>query len=97
MVAGKVGSGKTTLLYSIMEETHKKSGSMHVCGSIAYVEQEPFIISGTVEDNITFGLEYNQSQFTKAIEAACLDKDLANLPSQQKTVIGERGVNVSGG
>jgi len=50
-----------------------------------------------VEDNITFGLEYNQSQFTKAIEAACLDKDLANLPSQQKTVIGERGVNVSGG
>ena len=70
---------------------------MDVCGSIAYVEQEPFIITGSVEENITFGVEYNHSQFTKAIEVACLYKDLANLPSQQKTVIGERGVNVSGG
>ena len=29
-------------------------------GKIAYVEQEPFIISGTIEENITFGLEYNE-------------------------------------
>lgn len=59
MVAGKVGSGKTTLLYSIMEECQLASGSLKVQGRIAYVEQEPFITSGTVEENITFGLEYD--------------------------------------
>jgi len=63
MVAGKIGSGKTTLLYSIMDETRKMSGSLSVKGKIAYVEQEPFIFSGTIEENITFGLIYDQERF----------------------------------
>lgn len=59
MVAGKIGSGKSTLLYSIMNETMVKSGKLVVKGKIAYVEQEPFIISGNIEDNICFGLQYD--------------------------------------
>jgi ABC-type multidrug transport system fused ATPase/permease subunit len=59
MVAGKIGAGKTSLLYSIMEENRKLSGNLQVKGRIAYVEQEPFIFSGTVEENITFGLVYD--------------------------------------
>jgi ABC-type multidrug transport system fused ATPase/permease subunit len=63
MVAGEIGSGKTTLLNSIMNETIKKLGSLEVKGKIAYVEQEPFIISGNIEENITFGLEFNEEWF----------------------------------
>ena len=56
IVVGKIGNGKTTLLMSLMDETVKLSGTQLVKGRIAYVEQEPFIFSGTIEDNITFGL-----------------------------------------
>ena len=54
-VVGQVGCGKTSLLYSIMDETIVNGGTSSVVGSIAYVEQEPFIISDSVENNIRFG------------------------------------------
>jgi len=47
-VVGKVGCGKTSLLYSIMEETLLLKGERTVNGTIAYVEQEPFIFSASV-------------------------------------------------
>ena len=47
-VVGKVGCGKTSLLYSIMEETQLLKGDRVVQGTLAYVEQEPFIYSATV-------------------------------------------------
>ena len=56
VVVGKIGSGKSSLLYSIMDETLKKAGSHKVNGTIAYVEQNPFIFQGTICDNICFGL-----------------------------------------
>ena len=54
-VVGQVGCGKTSLLYSIMDETINTGGTSSVVGTIAYVEQEPFIISDSVENNIRFG------------------------------------------
>lgn len=54
-VVGQVGCGKTSLLYSVMDETIVNGGTSSVVGSIAYVEQEPFIISDSVENNIRFG------------------------------------------
>ena len=59
MIVGKIGCGKTTLLYSIMSETSHMNGKSDVRGKIAYVEQEPFIMSGTIESNVTFGLEFD--------------------------------------
>lgn len=76
LVVGKVGSGKTSLLYSIMEENRLKSGTLNIKGRIAYVEQEPFIISGTIQENITFGIVYDSTLFNQCISAACLDQDL---------------------
>lgn len=54
-VVGKVGCGKTTFLQSVMEETQVMKGKFKVNGSIAYVEQDPFIISASVKKNILFG------------------------------------------
>ena len=70
VVVGKIGSGKTSLLYSIMDETVNKKGTHEIKGKIAYVEQEPFIFSGTIMDNICFGLEYAACRFNKAVKAA---------------------------
>jgi ABC-type multidrug transport system fused ATPase/permease subunit len=59
VVAGRIGSGKTTLLHSVMQETEIMGGKASIKGKIAYVEQEPFIFSGSVTDNITFGLPFD--------------------------------------
>ena len=53
-----------------MEETEKKSGTIEVKGKIAYVEQEPFIFSGTIQENITFGLKYDKGKFDFAIKVS---------------------------
>jgi ABC-type multidrug transport system fused ATPase/permease subunit len=76
VIVGKSGNGKTTLLNSLMDETIKLTGSQEVCGRIAYVEQEPFIFSATVEDNITFGLVYNEERFNYAVKLAQLSDDM---------------------
>ena len=75
VVVGKIGSGKTTLLHSIMDETVKLSGEQVVKGKIAYVEQEPFIFSASIEDNITFGLKYSETRFKRAVVGAALIGD----------------------
>lgn len=76
MVAGTIGSGKTTLLYAIMEENKRMSGNLNIKGKVAYVEQEPFIFSGSVEENITFGLVYDERRFKKCVRASCLESDM---------------------
>ena len=54
-------------------------------------------MSGTIEENITFGLAYNEEKFKQALYASCFDKDIENLNNGKDTIIGERGVNISGG
>jgi ABC-type multidrug transport system fused ATPase/permease subunit len=97
IVAGEIGSGKTTLLYSILNETVKTEGTLNVRGTIAYVEQDPFIISGSIEKNITFGLEFNEEWFDHVLNASALDRDMPSFNKGRHTMIGERGVNISGG
>lgn len=80
-----------------MEGTKKVKGSLKVHGTIAYVEQEPFIISASIRDNILFGKQLNEQMLQKALEASQLVKDVAQFSNGVDTVIGERGVNISGG
>ena len=63
IVVGTVGSGKTSLLHALMNETNKTGGEQEVRGKIAYVEQEPFIFSASIRDNVCFGLDYDPEKF----------------------------------
>ena len=53
--------------------------------------------SATVADNITFGRKFNKERFDSSVKAAQLETDMANLSNGADTVIGERGINISGG
>lgn len=97
MVVGTVGCGKSSMLHAVMGELKKTSGTSEINGKIAYVEQEPFIYSASVLDNIIFGNPFDSDRFQKALEAASLDKDMQNFSNGAFTIIGERGINVSGG
>lgn len=62
-----------------MHETTLKKGKAFINGSIAYVEQEPYIMSATVKANIMFGLEFDQERMDEAIKYSMLTGDLENL------------------
>ncbi|XP_072205259.1 multidrug resistance-associated protein 1 isoform X2 [Excalfactoria chinensis] len=96
-VVGQVGCGKSSLLSALLGEMVKKEGYVVVKGSIAYVPQQAWIQNATLEDNIIFGREMNESRYKRVIEACALLPDLEILPMGDRTEIGEKGVNLSGG
>ncbi|RKP04707.1 P-loop containing nucleoside triphosphate hydrolase protein, partial [Thamnocephalis sphaerospora] len=99
-------SGKSSLCMAALRELRPLAGSVktlvrpsHADGQmrIAYLSQSPWIIAGTVLENILFGEPYDPVWFTKVVEACALAADLAALPHAERTFIGERGITLSGG
>lgn len=96
-IVGPIGSGKSSLLNTMLGEMRKISGHVHVRGKISYAPQTPFLLHTTVRENITFGQEFDEERYAKTIEACALQADLDVLLAGDQTVIGERGINLSGG
>ncbi|SJM84141.1 probable Metal resistance protein YCF1 [Zygosaccharomyces bailii] len=96
-VVGRVGSGKSALIQSILGDLFRVKGFATVHGSIAYVSQVAWIMNGTVKDNILFGHKYDADFYDKTIKACALTIDLAVLPDGDKTIVGEKGISLSGG
>jgi len=96
-VIGTIGSGKTSFLLSFLRETPKTQGQLRFEGRVAYVEQEPIIFSGTVQDNILFGREYDEQLYKTVVRACNLHEDFRQFQNGDKTVVGERGITLSGG
>lgn len=97
-IIGQVGSGKSSLLQAILGELPLSTGSLHIpTRKFSYASQTPWIISGSIKQNILFGNEYDPERFRKVIRVCALESDLARLPERENTLLGERGVNLSGG
>ncbi|CAM6129988.1 unnamed protein product [Calypogeia fissa] len=96
-VVGMVGSGKSSLLSSILGEMPKLSGKVAISGSTAYVAQTAWIQSGTIEENIMFGLPMDQKKYLETIRVCSLERDFEIMEHGDQTEIGERGINLSGG
>ena len=96
-IIGKVGSGKSSLILALMDEMVRHEGSVKKNGNMAYISQEAFLQNDTIENNITFGKEYDHKKITDVITICEMNPDLDILPGGEKTEIGERGINMSGG
>ncbi|ORY02314.1 P-loop containing nucleoside triphosphate hydrolase protein [Basidiobolus meristosporus CBS 931.73] len=98
-VVGPVGAGKTSLCMGILNELHLDHGSMYLAPSIriAYAAQSPWLFAGTIKENILFGAAYEPLRFAKVIQACQLESDFLILSNGENTLIGERGVTLSGG
>jgi ATP-binding cassette subfamily B protein len=109
-IVGPQGSGKTTLLQLIPRIYDATAGEITLDGmniktfrltdlrkSIGFVSQEPFLFSGTIRENITFGEPMEEKQLIRATQAAAVYDTIAGFPRGFDTVIGEKGVMLSGG
>jgi ABC-type multidrug transport system fused ATPase/permease subunit len=109
IVCGPVGSSKSSLLMALLGELEPVAGSVTLgdgsasAGAggaavrVSYASQNPFLTTGTVKENILCGAPYDAARYASVLDACCLRHDLALWPQGDDTVIGERGVNCSGG
>ncbi|XP_009946457.1 PREDICTED: multidrug resistance-associated protein 6, partial [Leptosomus discolor] len=96
-VVGQVGAGKSSLLSALLGELEKTDGSVTMKDTAAYVPQQAWIQNASVEDNILFGKEMDETWFNTVIDACALQPDLESFPVGRKSEIGDKGINISGG
>uniref|UniRef100_A0A182JFG2 Uncharacterized protein n=1 Tax=Anopheles atroparvus TaxID=41427 RepID=A0A182JFG2_ANOAO len=96
-VIGPVGAGKSSLIHAILGELPLESGSIKVNGDISYASQEPWLFSGTVRQNILFGLPMDRERYKQVVKTCALERDFHLFADGDKTIVGERGVSLSGG
>lgn len=110
-IIGMIGAGKSTLVQLIPRIFDAEQGMVLFDGtpirdislaelrrSIGYVDQEPFLFSATIRENITFGYaEAAEEEIRNVIHLAGLTPDLQRFPQGLDTLVGERGVSLSGG
>jgi ATP-binding cassette subfamily B protein AbcA/BmrA len=111
-IVGPSGSGKTTL-FSLFERFYKpQEGTISIGGTsindftllswrsqIGYVSQESPIVSGTIRDNICYGIDRDitDEELNQVAKMAYADQFISELPNGYDTEVGERGMKLSGG
>jgi ATP-binding cassette subfamily C (CFTR/MRP) protein 4 len=96
-VIGTACSGKSTLLQIILKEITILRGDVVVKGSLSYTPQQPSIFTGSVRDNILFGEPLDKQKYQEVIRVCCLEHDLSLFPHGNNSLVGERGMLLSGG
>lgn len=94
-VVGKVGAGKSAFLKVLLGEL--SGGTVQITGSVAYCAQVPFITNASVKENILFGHKFEQVFYEETLSLCQLTPDLASLPDGDDTLVGEKGISLSGG
>jgi ATP-binding cassette subfamily B protein len=110
VVTGRVASGKTTLLRVLLGLLPRDAGQIQWNGEpvadpgcffvpprSAYISQVPWLFSGSLRENILLGLRGSEESLLEAIRLAVFEQDLAQMPDGLATVIGPKGVRLSGG
>ena len=110
-VVGRTGSGKTTLASLLVRLYDTERTMLRIDGrpvrdyplgtlrqGIAFVPQDNFLFSDTLERNIAFGIDpIDHDAVIQAAKDACIHDNIMDFPENYQTLVGERGVTISGG
>lgn len=110
VVTGKIGSGKTTLLRAILGLVPAPEGVIRWKGSVvgdpaafmvppraAYTPQTPRLFSMSLRDNLLLGHEVDDETLQQSVDTATMTRDIASMADGFDTMVGPRGVRLSGG
>ena len=82
---------------ALLKELPLQEGHINMEGSLSYASQDAWSFNDSVRNNILFGLEYDAVRYKKVIDVCALKRDLKLLPYGDRTLVGEKGVSLSGG
>ena len=98
ILIGPVGCGKSTLLKALLGEVPSMGGSIQVSSTrVAYCDQTPWHTNDTIQQSIIAVSPFDENWYTTVIRACALDPDLKQLPRGDQTIIGSKGIALSGG
>ena len=110
VVTGRIGAGKTTLVQTVLGLLPPDHGELRWNGEpitdpanffvpprSAYTAQIPLLFTGTIHDNLLLGLPADAVDISGALHAAVFEDDVAAMEHGLETVVGVRGVKLSGG
>jgi ATP-binding cassette subfamily B protein len=110
VITGRIGSGKTTLLRALLGLLPNDAGEIVWNGErvddpagffvpprSAYTPQVPRLFSESLRDNLLMGLPAQQVNLERALHLAVMEQDLAQMPQGLDTLLGTRGIRLSGG
>jgi ATP-binding cassette subfamily B protein len=110
VITGRIGSGKTTLLQVLLGLLPQDAGEIRWNGTVieqpasffvpprsAYTSQVPHMFSDSLRENILLGVPESAENLRSALDLAVLEQDIAEMAQGLETVIGPRGVRLSGG
>jgi len=109
-IIGKSGSGKTTIGQLLMRFMDINSGSILIDNKelkninlkglrehTGYVQQDVFLFSDTISNNIAFAGDYKPEAIAEAAKEAAVYDNIESFPEKFETIVGERGITLSGG
>lgn len=110
VVTGAVGAGKTTLIRAVLGLLPRDRGTIRWNGTAiddpgsflippraAYAGQTPRLLSATLRENLLLGWPADDADLAASLRLAALDRDVAVMPDGLDTIVGPRGVRLSGG
>jgi ATP-binding cassette, subfamily B, bacterial len=110
VVTGRIGSGKTTLLRTLLGLLPMQKGEIRWNGQkvedpatffvpprSAYTSQVPLLFSESLKENILMGMPEDKADLDRAIRLAVMERDVAELEHGLETIVGSKGVKISGG
>lgn len=110
LILGKTGSGKSSIAQLLNRMYHVNEGIVKVDGKpiesidftslrtrIGYVQQDVFLFSDSIKNNIQFGVDSTDEAIESAARSAHIFKEIQQLPAGFETLVGERGTTLSGG
>ncbi|POM63017.1 ABC transporter [Phytophthora palmivora] len=99
VIHGKAGAGKSTLLTGFLGDVLCVRGSVYLSSiyKVAYCSEQPWLQTLSIRDNVLFGYPYEEAKYYRVLDVCCLLEDLESLPDGDNTMIGPKGINLSGG
>ncbi|KAE8452148.1 hypothetical protein EG329_001615 [Mollisiaceae sp. DMI_Dod_QoI] len=98
MIIGPTGCGKSTLVKGILGETPSSTGFVYLAtNSFAFADQDPWTVNSTIKAGVCGESFFDERFYQEVIDCCGLREDLKALPKGDMTVVGSKGISLSGG